>query len=52
MKNLYQITFYVLEKNCDAVKQAMFVEGTGSFGHFQKCSWHTWPRTIQTYQRE
>ncbi len=39
MKNLYQISFYVPEKHCEAVKQAMFNAGAGKLGNYQECSW-------------
>jgi len=39
MKNLYQISFYVPEKHCESVKQAMFDAGAGKLGNYQECSW-------------
>ncbi len=37
----YQVTFYVPEKHCESVKQAMFDAGAGGFDNYQECSWQT-----------
>jgi len=37
----YQISFYVPEKQCEQVKQAMFDAGAGILGNYQECSWQT-----------
>jgi len=39
MKEMYQISFYVPEAQCDQVKQAMFKAGAGVFGNYQECAW-------------
>ena len=39
MKNLYQISFYVPEKECEQVKQALFNAGAGVLGNYQECAW-------------
>ncbi|MCF6191392.1 MAG: divalent cation tolerance protein CutA [Cocleimonas sp.] len=41
MQSHYQISFYVPEKQCEQVKQAMFNAGAGVLGNYQKCSWQT-----------
>ncbi len=41
MKNLYQISFYVPEEQCEQVKKAMFDAGAGVLGNYQECSWQT-----------
>ncbi len=41
MENLYQITFFVPELQCEEVKQAMFNAGAGVLGNYQECSWQT-----------
>jgi structural hemagglutinin/hemolysin toxin protein RtxA len=39
MQSHYQITFYVPEKQCEQVKQALFDAGAGILGNYQECSW-------------
>ena len=39
MTNHYQITFYIPEKQCGQVKQAMFDAGAGILGDYQECAW-------------
>ena len=39
MKKLYQIIFYVPEKECEQVKQALFNAGAGALGNYQECAW-------------
>ncbi|MFW5432509.1 MAG: hypothetical protein ACKE5Q_06955, partial [Methylophilaceae bacterium] len=34
-------TFYVPEKHCENVKQAMFDAGAGVLENYQECSWQT-----------
>jgi len=41
MQSHYQISFYVPEKQCEQVKQAMFGAGAGVLGNYQECSWQT-----------
>jgi len=41
MDRQYQITFYVPEKYCETVKQAMFDEGAGKLGNYEECAWQT-----------
>lgn len=41
MESHYQITFYVPEKHCEQVKQAMFEAGAGTLENYQECAWQT-----------
>ncbi len=41
MQSHYQISFYVPEKQCEKVKQAMFAAGAGTLKNYQECSWQT-----------
>ena len=41
MQSHYQISFYVPNKQCEQVKQAMFNAGAGILGNYQECSWQT-----------
>ncbi len=41
MQSHYQISFYVPEKQCEQVKQALFDAGAGILGNYQECSWQT-----------
>ena len=41
MESHYQISFYVPDKQCQQVKQAMFDAGAGILGNYQECSWQT-----------
>ena len=41
ISNLFQISFYVPVKDCEAVKQAMFDAGAGIVGNYQECAWQT-----------
>jgi len=36
---MYQISFYVPEKDAEKVKLAMFEAGAGHIGHYDRCSW-------------
>jgi hypothetical protein len=38
---MYQISFYVPEKNAEKVKTAMFDAGAGHIGNYDHCSWQT-----------
>lgn len=39
--DLYQLSFYVPEANCEAVKNAMFAIGAGRLGDYDSCAWQT-----------
>ena len=41
MSLVFQISFYVPEKNLEAVKTAMFNAGAGKFNNYQNCAWQT-----------
>ena len=36
---MYKITFYVPEKDCERVKEAVFAAGAGRIGHYERCAW-------------
>ncbi len=36
---MYQITFFVPEAHVEAVKEALFAKGAGSYNHYRRCSW-------------
>lgn len=36
---MYQISFYVPEKDAETVKNAMFDAGAGHIGNYDRCSW-------------
>jgi len=36
---MYQISFYVPEKDAEKVKVAMFEAGAGQIGNYDRCSW-------------
>lgn len=38
---MYQISFYVPEKDTEKVKQAMFAAGAGHIGLYDCCSWQS-----------
>lgn len=38
---MYQLSFYVPEKDADKVKQAIFDSGCGRIGNYDQCSWQT-----------
>lgn len=38
---MYQISFYVPEKDAEKVKNAMFEAGAGHIGNYDHCSWQT-----------
>ncbi len=38
---MYRISFYSPANAAEAIKEAMFSAGAGSFGAYDKCSWET-----------
>ena len=38
---MYQISFYVPEKDLEIVKTAMFEAGAGKFNNYEYCAWQT-----------
>lgn len=38
---MYQISFYVPEKDLELVKNAMFDAGAGKFNNYENCAWQT-----------
>ena len=38
---MYQISFYVPEKDLEIVKNAMFGVGAGKFNNYENCAWQT-----------
>lgn len=38
---MYQISFYVPDKEAEKVKNAMFEAGAGHVGNYDHCSWQT-----------
>lgn len=38
---LLQLSFYVPESHCEAVKAAIFAAGAGRVGHYEACCWQT-----------
>ncbi|MDG2394847.1 NGG1p interacting factor NIF3 [Candidatus Thioglobus sp.] len=38
---MYQISFYVPEKDLELVKNAMFNAGAGKFNNYENCAWQT-----------
>ena len=38
---MYQISFYVPEKDLEIVKNAMFDAGAGKFDNYENCAWQT-----------
>ncbi len=38
---MYQISFYVPEKNLTKVKNMMFAKGAGKFNNYENCCWQT-----------
>jgi hypothetical protein len=38
---MYKLSFFVPEKNCEEVKQALFAVGVGKIGNYDCCCWQT-----------
>ena len=38
---MYQLSFYVPEKDAEKVKQAIFATGCGHIGNYDQCCWQT-----------
>ncbi len=38
---MYQLSFYVPEKDAESVKQAIFATGAGRIGQYDRCCWQS-----------
>ncbi len=38
---MYQLIFYVPEKNCEDLKSAVFSAGAGKYNNYSHCCWQT-----------
>lgn len=36
---MYKLSFYVPASHAEAVKQALFEQGAGRIGHYDRCAW-------------